>query len=177
MFRTVQLLIREPLMKGISFPVFLAASLIVLLFPRQVAAVQVTLILQNIVLQNVAVCDFDEWKVTSKQKCTQCTCKIGRDTEAFEHTWYVGDPGNDIRFWWSRLSGEADATVLVDNTVVFRGHCVYNGSGPVRMIDTCAYPSVYKTGGSGPYLIEPPDRNVTYIRFATSMLPERFYER
>ena len=162
-------------MKGISY-VFLAASLIVLLFPRQAAAVRVTLILQNIVLQNVAVYDFTEWKVTSKQQCTQCTGKIGRDTDAFEQTWYVGDPGNDIRFWWSRLSGEADATVLVDNTVVFRGHCVYNG-GPVRMIDTCAYPSVYKTGGSGPYLIEPPDRNVTFIRFATSMLPERFYDR
>ena len=176
MFRTVDSLIREPLMKGISFPVFLAASLTVLLFPRQVAAVRVTLILQNIVLQNVAVCDFDEWKVTSKQQCTQCSGKIGRETDAFEQTWYVGDPGNDIRFWWSRLSGEADATVLVDNIVVFRGHCVYNG-GPVRMIDTCAYPSVYKTGGSGPYLIEPPERNVTFIRFATSMLPERFYDR
>jgi hypothetical protein len=163
-------------MKVISY-VFLAAILTVLLFPRQVAAVQVTLILQDIVVQNVPVYDFIEWKVTSKQKCTQCTCKIGRDTEAFEHTWYVGDPGNDIRFWWSRLSGEADATVLVDNIVVFRGHCVYNGSGPVRMIDTCAYPSIYKTGGSGPYLIEPPDRNVTFVRFATSTLPERFYER
>ena len=104
-FRTVDSLIREPLMKGISFPVFLAASLTVLLFPRQVAAVRVTLILQNIVLQNVAVCDFDEWKVTSKQQCTQCSGKIVRDTDAFEQTWYVGDPGNDIRFWWSRLSG------------------------------------------------------------------------
>jgi hypothetical protein len=45
------------------------------------------------------------------------------------------------------------------------------------MIDTCPYPSVYKTGGSGPYLIEPPDRNVTYVHFATSTLPERFYYR
>jgi hypothetical protein len=170
-------LIREPLMKGISSAVFIAASLTVLLFPRQVAAVEVTLILQNIVLQNIAVYDFDEWKVTSKQKCTQSTGKIGREAGAFEQTWYVGDPGHDIRFWWSRLSGEADATVLVNNIVVFSGHCLHNGSGTVRMIDTCAYPSVYKTGGSGPYLIDQPDRNVTYIHFATSMLPERFYNR
>jgi hypothetical protein len=176
-FRGVNLLIREPLMKCISFAVFLAVSLAVLLFPRQVAAVQVTLILQNIVLQNVAIYDFDEWKVESKQKCTQTTGKIRRDTDAFEQTWYVGDPGHDIRFWWSRLSGEADATVLVNNIVVFRGHCLHNGSGKVRMIDTCAYPSVYRTGGPGPYLIEQPDINVTYIHFATSMLPERFYNR
>jgi hypothetical protein len=164
-------------MKGIPFVVFLATTFTLVLLPRQAAAVQVTLILQNIVLQNVAIYDFDEWKVTSKQKCTQTTGKIGRDTDAFEQTWYVGDPGHDIRFWWSRLSGEADATVLVNNIVVFRGHCFHAGSGNVRMIDTCAYPSVYKTGGSGPYLIEQPDRNVTYIHFATSMLPEHFYDR
>ncbi len=118
------------------------------------AAVQVTLILQNIVLRNVAIFDFNEWKVTSKQRCTQTTGKLGRDTEAFEQTWYVGDPGHDIYFSWSRLSGEADATVLVDNVVVFRGHCLHGGSGQVRMIDTCAYPSVYKTVGPGPYLID-----------------------
>jgi len=164
-------------MKRISLVLFLAASLTVLLFPRQVAAVQVTLILQNIVLQNIAIYDFDEWKVTSNQKCTQPTGKIRKDTDAFEQTWYVGDPGHDIRFWWSRLSGEADATVLVNNIVVFRGHCLHAGSGNVRMIDTCAYPSVYKTDDSGPYLIDRPDSNVTYIHFATSMLPARFYHR
>ena len=169
-------LIHHLLVRRILLVLFLAAGSSLLLLPRQVAAVEITLILRNITLGNVATYDFSEWKVASKQKCIQGTGKIGRDTEAFEQTWYVGDPGydNDIRFWWGRLSGEADATVLVNNVVVFSGHCLYGG-GRVRMIDSCAYPTVYKTGGSGPYLIDPPDRPVTYVHFATSMLPERFY--
>jgi hypothetical protein len=32
-------------------------------------------------------------------------------------------------------------------------------------------------GGPGPYLIESPDRSLTYVHFATSMLPRRFYSR
>ena len=163
---------RELLMKGISLVVFLAMSLTVLLLPRQVAAVQVTLILRNITTD-----DFDEWKITSKEKCTQSTGKIRRDTDAFEQTWEVGNAGHDIRFWWNRLSGEADAIVLVDNIVVFEGHCLHGGAGKVRMIDTCPYPRVYKTAGSGPYLIDKLDRNETDILFATSMLPGRFYNR
>jgi hypothetical protein len=170
------LFIRQLLLKRILLVLFLSAASSVFLLPPQAAAVEVTLILRNIVLGNGAAFDFNEWKVASEQKCTQGTGKIGRDTEAFEQTWYVGDSGHDnnIRFWWGRLSGEADATVLVNNVVVFSGHCLYGG-GRVRMIDSCTYPSVYKTGGSGPYLIDPPDRPVTYIHFATSMLPGRFY--
>jgi hypothetical protein len=156
-------------MKGISFVVFLA-SLMLILLPRQAEAIEVTLILRNITTN-----DFDEWKVTSNEQCTQCTGKIRQDTEAFEQTWDVGNSGHDIRFWWSRLNGEADATVLVNNIVVFSGHCLHGGAGKVRMIDTCAYPRVYKTGGSGPCLIDKPHSDVTYVLFATSMLPGRFY--
>lgn len=159
-------------MKGISFALFLATSLFVLLSPHQAAAVQVTLILRNI-----ATDDFVEWKITSKAKCTQSTGRIGRDTGAFERSWEVGSAGPDIRFWWNHLSGEAEATVLVNNTVVFSGRCLHGGSGRIRMIDTCPYPSVYKTGGSGPYLLDRLDSNTTDILFATSMLPERFYNR
>lgn len=163
-------MIGELLMKGISFVVFLAMSLTLILSPRQAAAVEVTLILRNITTD-----DFVEWKITSKEKCTQCTGKIMRDTDAFEQTWEVGSAGHDIRFWWSRLSGEADAIVLVDNIVVFKGHCLHGGAGKVRMIDTCPYPRVYKITGSGPYLIDKLDSNETDILFATSMLPRRFY--
>jgi hypothetical protein len=165
-------LIGELLMKGIYFVVFLAMSLTLILLPGQAVAVQVTLILRNITTD-----DFNEWKVRSEEKCTQSTGKIRQDTEAFEQSWEVGNSGHDIRFWWSRLSGEADATVLVNNTVVFSGHCLHGGGCSVRMIDTCPYPRVYKTEGSGPYLIDKLDSNVTYILFATSMLPARFYNR
>lgn len=159
-------------MKGISLALFLATSLIVLLLPRQVAAVEVTLILRNI-----ATDDFVEWKVTSKSQCTQSTGRIGRDTGAFEKTWEVGNAGHDIRFWWNHMSGEAEATVLVNNIVVFSGRCLHGGPGKIRMIDTCPYPSVYKTGGSGPYLVDRLNRNTTDILFATSTLPDRFYNR
>jgi hypothetical protein len=171
------LLIRQKLVKHILLVLLVAAGSSLLLFPRQAEAVEITLILRNVILRNVATFDFNEWKVASEQKCTQGTGRLGRDTEAFEQTWYVGDSGYDnrIHFWWGRLSGEADATVLVNNVVVFSGHCLYNGSGKVRMIDTCAYPSVYKTGGSGPYLIDRPDKPVTFVHFATSMLPGRFW--
>lgn len=165
-------MIRELLMKGISFVVLLAMTLTLILLPRQAAAVHVTLILRNITTD-----DFAEWKITSKEKCTQSTGKIRRDTDAFEQTWEVGNAGHDIRFWWSRLSGEADAIVVVDNIVVFQGHCLHGGTGKVRMIDTCAYPRVYKTGGSGPYLIDKLDSDETDLFFATSMLPGRFYNR
>ena len=166
------LLIRQLLMRRVLLVLFLAAASSLLLFARQVAAAEVTLILRNVTTD-----DFSEWKVASEQKCTQSTGKIGRDTEAFEQTWYVGDAAydNKIRFWWGRLNGEADATVLVNDVVVFRGHCLHGGCGGVRMIDTCAYPSVYKTFGSGPYLIDRPDKPVTFVHFATSMLPGRFY--
>lgn len=140
--------------------------------PRRAAAVQVTLILRNIETD-----DFEEWKVKSDQKCTQSTGKIGRDTGEFEQTWDVGDPGSNIRFWWGRLTGEVDATVLVNEFVVFKGRCVHTGDGMVRMIDTCIYPRIYKTGGGGPYLRDEPECDVTYIRFNTSMLGDRFSVR
>ena len=89
----------------------------------------------------------------------------------------MGSAGHEIRFWWGRLSGEADATVIVDNVVVFSGRCLHGGWGKVRMIDTCPYPRVYKTGGSGPYLVDKIDSRVTDVLFATSMLPDRFYNR
>lgn len=165
-------MIGELLMKGISFVVFLGMSLTLILLPRQAAAVEVTLILRNITTD----C-FNEWKVSSSEKCTQSTGKIRQDTEAFEQTWEMGNSGHEIRFWWSRLSGEADATVLVNNIVVFSGHCLHGGAGSVRMIDTCPYPRVYRTEGSGPYLVDKLDSNATYIFFATSMLPSRFYNR
>jgi hypothetical protein len=159
-------------MKGISLALLVATSLTLLLLPSQVTAVQVTLILRN-----VAAADFNEWKVESKAKCTQSTGRIRRDTEAFEQTWEVGAAGHEIRFWWGRLTGEADATVIVDKVVVFSGHCLHGSPGKVRMIDTCPYPRVYKTGGSGPYLVDKIDSRVTDILFATSMLPARFYNR
>lgn len=119
--------------------VFLALCLIVTFtiveLPSQATASYVTLILRNI-----ATNDFDEWNVKSSQQCTQTTGKIRQDSEDFEETWYVGQVGSEIRFWWSRLSGEADATVLVNNVVVFKGRCMHAGNGTVRMIDTCAYP-------------------------------------
>ena len=89
----------------------------------------------------------------------------------------MGNSGHDIEFWWSRLSGEADATVLVNNVVVFSGHCLHGGRGSVRMIDTCSYPRVYKTEGSVPHPVDKLDSDATYIFFATSMLPARFYNR
>jgi hypothetical protein len=159
-------------MKSISFGIFLATGLFFLLLPHHVDAIQVTLILRNI-----ATDDFVQWKVTSKERCTQCTGRIRRDTGDFEQSWEVGNAGHDIRFWWGRLSGEADATVVVDHIVVFSGHCLHGGSGTVRMIDTCPYPRIYKTAGSGPYLVDKLDSNSTNILFATSMLPERFYNR
>jgi hypothetical protein len=133
------------------------------------APVQVTLILRNI-----ATGDFNEWKVASDQMCTQSSGKIRQDTEAFEQTWVVGGPDEHIRFWWDSLNGEADATVLVNNVVVFRGHCTHFGHGKVQMIKTCSYPRVYKTSGQGPYLREPLDRNETDVDFATSKLGPRF---
>ena len=59
-----------------------------ILLPRQAAAVHVTLILRNITTD-----DFAEWKITSKEKCTQSTGKIRRDADAFEQTWEVGNGG------------------------------------------------------------------------------------
>ena len=132
-------------------------------------AVQVRLILRNI-----STPSFIEWEVASEQMCTQTSGQIKQESEAFEQTWDVGGTGQRIRFWWSTLSGEADATVLVNDVVVFEGHCVGFGQGKVKMIDTCSYPRVYKRFGSGPYLREPIGRNETDIFFATSKLPPRF---
>lgn len=132
-------------------------------------AVHVTLILRNITTSY-----FIEWTVASDQMCTQSTGEIRPDTEAFEHTWDVGGTGQHIRFWWDTLYGEADATVLVNNVVVFEGHCVHFAKGKVQMIETCSYPRVYKRFGTGPYLREPIGLNETDIVFATSELPPRF---
>jgi hypothetical protein len=129
------------------------------------AAVHVTLILRNI-----ATGDFNQWTVASDQMCKQSSGKIRQDTEAFEQTWVVGGTDQHIRFWWDTLNGEADAEVLVNNVVVFEGHCAHFGHGRVQMIKTCSYPRVYKISGPGPYLREPLDRNETDIDFATSKL-------
>jgi hypothetical protein len=156
-------------MKLLLRALFMVTSITIALLPRQVAAVQVTLLLRNI-----ATDDFIEWRIKPSQGFTKSTGKLGRDSAEFEQTWEVGEPGGKIRFWWSRLNGEADATVLVNNFVVFKGHCSHVGNGTVRMIDTCSYPRVYKIGGGGPYLVDKPDRDTTRVGFATSMLLDRF---
>jgi hypothetical protein len=138
-------------------------------FQGSIAAVHVTLILRNI-----ATSDPTEWKIASDQTCTQSSGIIGQNTEVFERTWDVGSPVQHIWFWWDTLNGQADATLLVNNVVVFQGHCAHFGYGKVRMIETCSYPRVYKTFGTGPYLREPLDRNETDIVFATSKLAWRF---
>ena len=132
----------------------------------EASSVQVTLILRN-----VATSGFIEWKVASDQMCTQSSGSLGPNDEAFEHTWDLGTPGQHIWFWWDTLNGDADATVLVNNVVVFEGHCAHVGYGKVQMINTCSYPRVYKTSGTGPYLIEPMGLNETYVVFASSKLP------
>jgi len=157
-------------MKPILFALFLAASFTVVLFPRQAVAVQVTLILRNI-----STDDFDEWRLKASHQFTRTTGKLGRETGEYEQTWDVGESGGNIRFWWGRLSGEVDATILVNDTVVFKGHCMHTGAGSVRVIDTCSYPRIYKISGGGPYLLDKPECDSTHIAFATSMLPERFF--
>lgn len=159
-------------MRRVFLALCLIATFTIVELPSQATASYVTLILRNI-----ATNDFDEWKVKSSQQCTQTTGKIRQDSEDFEETWYVGQAGSEIRFWWSRLSGEADATVLVNNVVVFKGRCMHAGNGTVRMIDTCAYPLVYKTRGGGPYLLDRRDCNATHVLFATSMSPPHFGNR
>ena len=134
----------------------------------EASSVQVTLILRNI-----TTLGFIEWKVASDQMCTQSSGRIGPDTEAFEQTWDMGTPVQHIWFWWEMLNGDADATVLVNNVVVFEGHCAHVGYGKVQMINTCSYPRVYKTSGTGPYLIEPMGLNQTNVVFASSKLPSR----
>ena len=136
------------------------------------AAVHVTLILRNI-----ATSDPTEWKIASDQTCTQSSGIIGKDTTDFEQTWDVGSPVQHIWFWWENLNGQADATVLVNNVVVFQGLCAHLGYGKARMIDTCSYPRVYRTFGTGPYLREPLDRNETDVIFAVSELPWRIFCR
>jgi hypothetical protein len=133
------------------------------------AAVHVTLILRN-----VATSDPTEWKIASDQMCTQSSGIIGKDTADFEQTWDVGGPIQHIWFWWENLNGQADATVLVNNVIVFQGLCAHLGYGKVRMIDTCSYPRVYRTFATGPYLREPPDCNETDVVFAVSELSWRF---
>ena len=156
-------------MKLLLRALLVVTSITFSLLPRQVAAVQVTLLLRNI-----ATDDFIEWKVKPSQGFAKSTGKLGRDSAEFEQTWEVGEPGGNIRFWWTHLNGEADATVLVNNFVVFQGHCTHVGNGTVRMIDTCSYPRVYKTGGGGPYLVDKPECDTTRVGFATSMLLDRF---
>jgi hypothetical protein len=156
-------------MKLLLRALFMVTSITIALLPRQVAAVQVTLLLRNITTD-----DFIEWRIKPSQGFTKSTGKLGRDSAEFEQTWEVGEPGGKIRFWWTHLNGEADATVLVNNFVVFEGHCSHVGNGTVRMIDTCSNPRVYKTGGGGPYLVDKVECDTTLVAFATSMLLDRF---
>ncbi len=159
-------------MKPIFLVLLALTTFALLLMPRHASAARVTLILRNVDTDT-----FDEWRIKPEHKFTRSTGKIGRDNDVYVQTWDVGDPGTKIRFWWSRLSGAVDATVIVNNYVVFQGRCIHTGDGKVRMIDTCGYPSVYKTGGSGPYLLDKPQCDVTYIDFNTSMLEDRFGAR
>jgi hypothetical protein len=138
-------------------------------FQPVASSVQVTLILRNI-----ATLGFVEWKVTSEQMCTQSSGRITQDTGSFEQTWDVGTPDQRISFWWNTLNGEADATVLVNNVVVFEGHCAHSGYAKIPMITTCSYPRVYRTSGPGPYLVEPMGLNETNVVFASSNLPPHF---
>jgi hypothetical protein len=156
-------------MKLLLRALIMVTSVTVALLPSRVAAVEVTLLLRNI-----ATDDFIEWRIKPSQGCTKSTGKLGRDSAELEQTWEVGEPGGKIRFWWTHLNGEADATVLVNNFVVFQGHCSHVGNGTVRMIDTCSYPRVYKTGGGGPYLVDKTQGDSTRVGFATSMLLDRF---
>src|ERR1700722_718252 len=156
-------------MKSIFFALVTATSFLIVFLPRQVAGAQVTLILRNIETN-----DYNEWKLKPDQRFSKSTGKLGRDSAEFEQTWEAGRAGGNIQFWWARLNGEADATVLVDNIVVFQGHCMHAGGGSVRMIDTCTYPRVYKINGGGPYLQDKLESDGTHVLFATSMLLGRF---
>jgi hypothetical protein len=156
-------------MKFLLRALFMVTSVTVALLPSRVAAVEVTLLLRNI-----ATDDFIEWRIKPSQGFTKSTGKLGRDSAEFEQTWEVGEPGGKIRFWWNHLNGEADATVLVNRFVVFKGHCAHLGNGSVRMIDTRSYPLVYKTGDGGPYLVDRPEWDSTHVSFAVSMLLDRF---
>jgi hypothetical protein len=156
-------------MKPLLLALFVMTSFTIILSTGQVRAAQVTLILRNIETDS-----FDEWRIKPGEKFTKSTGKLGRETGEYEQTWDIGDTGAKIRFWWAHLSGEVDATVVVNNEVVFQGHCVHSGDGRVRMIDTCSYPHVYKNSGGGPYLIDLPQCDTTRLSFAVSMLGERF---
>ncbi len=139
------------------------------IFQPKASSVYVTLILRNI-----AASGSIKWKVASEQMCTQSTGDIRQDIGSFEQTWDMGTPEQRIWFWWDSLQGEADATVMVNNIVLFQGHCVNSSYGKVSMIATCIDPQDYKTGGTGPFLKEPIGLNETNIVFATSNLPPRF---
>jgi hypothetical protein len=156
-------------MKPRLFAFFAVATFAIILFPRPAAAAQLTLILRNIDTPG-----FIEWRVKPEHRFTRSTGDLGRESAEYEQTWDIGEAGANIRFWWGRLNGSVDATVLVNNVVVFKGHCTHFGEGSVRMIETCGYPSVYKTDGGGPYLIDKPQGDSTYIHFATSMMIDRF---
>jgi hypothetical protein len=139
------------------------------IFQPKSSSVYVTLILRNISASGVI-----DWKVASEQMCTHSSGRIRQDIGSFEQTWDMGTPEQRIWFWWDTLWGEADATVMVNNIIVFQGHCVHSDYGKVAMIATCIDPQVYKTGGTGPFLKEPIGLNETNIVFATSNLPPRF---
>lgn len=139
--------------------------------PEAITQPEASSVRMTLILRNITTSGFIEWKAASDQMCTQSSGRIGPDTEAFEQTWDMGTPEQHIWFWWDTLNGDADATVLVNDVVVFEGRCAHVGRGNVPMISTCSYPRVYKTSGTGPYLIEPMGLNETYVVFASSKLP------
>jgi hypothetical protein len=126
--------------------------------------VDVTLILENC---SPNADSFIEWKVESDQNGEKTTGHLG-ETNSQTFTWWMGGSDQNIWFWWDTLDGETDATVLVDNTVVFKGHCANSGFGEKNIDDTCAHPIVYRgqnTTGPGPYLNEYHSEHTTHIHF------------
>ena len=128
----------------------------------------------TLILRNISVSSSSEWKIASDQMCTQSTGQIRPDAGDYEQTWEMGGTQQHIWFWWDTLNGEVDATLLVNDIVVFEGRCTHFGTDKIQMIKTCSYPRVYRTFGTGPYLRDPLDRIETDIIFATSDLPPRF---
>lgn len=91
---------------------------------------------------------FIEFKVESDQlggeKATGHITRTGART----WKWEVGTSNQNIWFWWDTLDGDAELTISVDGTVVFKGACSHLGKGEVKVKNTSSKPKIYKTDGS-----------------------------